>query len=81
VALTAWQALVEIGKLGAHQRVLIHAGSGGAAGEANDHHSWSGGSIGSELVKLLAAANQPFRVVGRNPKTTAGAAETLAADG
>src|SRR5918996_169761 len=29
VALTAWQALVEIGKLGANQRVLIHAGSGG----------------------------------------------------
>src|SRR3989441_2127028 len=29
VALTAWQALVEIGKVGAKQRVLIHAGSGG----------------------------------------------------
>ena len=29
VSLTAWQALVEIGKLGANQRVLIHAGSGG----------------------------------------------------
>jgi len=29
VALTAWQALVEIGRLGANQRVLIHAGSGG----------------------------------------------------
>src|SRR5918912_599617 len=29
VALTAWQALVEIGKLGANQRALIHAGSGG----------------------------------------------------
>jgi NADPH:quinone reductase-like Zn-dependent oxidoreductase len=28
VALTAWQALVEIGRLGANQRVLIHAGSG-----------------------------------------------------
>src|SRR6266705_2185628 len=26
VALTAWQALVEIGRLGANQRVLIHAG-------------------------------------------------------
>jgi alcohol dehydrogenase len=29
VGLTAWQALVEIGKLSAGQRVLIHAGSGG----------------------------------------------------
>ncbi|MFL6723408.1 MAG: NADP-dependent oxidoreductase [Sphingomicrobium sp.] len=29
VALTAWQALVEIGKLGKRQKVLIHAGSGG----------------------------------------------------
>ena len=34
VALTAWQALVEIGKLGAHQRVLIHAGSGGVGSMA-----------------------------------------------
>src|SRR5438876_6329346 len=34
VALTAWQALVEIGKLGAHQRVLIHAGSGGVGSVA-----------------------------------------------
>src|SRR5688500_14873537 len=29
VALTAWQALVEIGELRAGQRALIHAGSGG----------------------------------------------------
>ena len=34
VALTAWQAWVEIGKLGAHQRVLIHAGSGGVGSMA-----------------------------------------------
>ena|SRR5687768_989192 len=33
VALTAWQALVEIGKLSANQRVLIHAGSGGVGAQ------------------------------------------------
>jgi hypothetical protein len=40
----------------------------------------AGGAIGHELVKLLAAKNQPFRLVGRNPKATPGATETLAAD-
>jgi nucleoside-diphosphate-sugar epimerase len=39
-----------------------------------------GGAIGNELVKLLAAKNQPFRLVGRSPKATPGATETLAAD-
>jgi len=34
VALTAWQALVEIGKLNAGQKVLIHAGSGGVGSMA-----------------------------------------------
>ena len=34
VALTAWQASVEIGRLGANQRVLIHAGSGGVGSVA-----------------------------------------------
>jgi alcohol dehydrogenase len=43
VALTAWQALVEIGKLGANQRVLIHAGSGGV------------GSIAIQLAHHLGA--------------------------
>ena len=33
----------------------------------------AGGAIGNELVKLLAAKNQPFRLVGRNPKATPGA--------
>ena len=28
----------------------------------------AGGAIGNELVNLLAAKNQPFRLVGRNPK-------------
>jgi nucleoside-diphosphate-sugar epimerase len=40
----------------------------------------AGGAIGNELVRLLAAGNQPLRLVGRNPKATPGAAETLAAD-
>jgi len=40
----------------------------------------SGGAISNELVKILAAKNQPFRLVARNPKTTPGAAETLSAD-
>src|SRR6185503_1691599 len=40
----------------------------------------AGGAIGNQLVTLLAAKNQPFRLVGRNPKATSGATETLAAD-
>ena len=40
----------------------------------------AGGSIGNELVKLLVARNQPFRLVGRNPRVTSGATETIAAD-
>jgi nucleoside-diphosphate-sugar epimerase len=40
----------------------------------------AGGAIGNELIKLLAAKTQPFRLVGRNPKATPGATETLAAD-
>ena len=40
----------------------------------------AGGAIGNELAKDLAARNEPFRLVSRNPKAVAGAAETLAAD-
>src|ERR1700686_4859359 len=40
----------------------------------------AGGAIGSELVQLLAATKQPFRLVGRNPKAAPGASETFAAD-
>ncbi|MFI5309955.1 MAG: NAD-dependent epimerase/dehydratase family protein [Gemmatimonadales bacterium] len=40
----------------------------------------AGGAIGNELVKLLARSRQPFRLVGRNPHTTPGATETIAAD-
>jgi len=40
----------------------------------------AGGVIGDELAKLLAARNQPFRVVARHPRMVPGAAETVAAD-
>ncbi|MEN9537818.1 MAG: hypothetical protein RLZZ126_53 [Pseudomonadota bacterium] len=43
VALTAWQALVELGKLSAGQRVLIHAGSGGV------------GTVAIQLARHLGA--------------------------
>ncbi len=51
VALTAWQALVEIGKLSADQRVLIHAGSGGV------------GSVAIQLARHLGAT--VFTTVGQ----------------
>jgi nucleoside-diphosphate-sugar epimerase len=40
----------------------------------------AGGAIGNGLVKLLAARNQPFRLVGRSPRPAPGATELLAAD-
>ena len=40
----------------------------------------AGGAIGNALVKLLAVRKQPVRLVGRNPRPTPGATETLAAD-
>lgn len=40
----------------------------------------AGGAIANELVKLLAARKQPFRLVARNPRPSPGATETLAAD-
>lgn len=62
VALTAWQALVEIAKLGANQRVLIHAGSGGVGSVAIQlaHHLGATvfttvGQRNVELVKRLGA--------------------------
>jgi alcohol dehydrogenase len=62
VALTAWQALVEIGKLGANQRVLIHAGSGGVGSTAIQLARHMGATVFTtvgkrnvELVKRLGA--------------------------
>ncbi len=40
----------------------------------------TGGAIGSELVKQLARTNARVRLVGRNPKLAAGAAEMVTAD-
>lgn len=40
----------------------------------------AGGVISDELVKLLAARDQPFRLVSRQPRQQQGAAETVAAD-
>src|SRR5450631_4099080 len=40
----------------------------------------AGGPISNELIKLLAARNRPFRLVGRRPRATPGATETIAAD-
>src|SRR3979409_1354375 len=40
----------------------------------------AGGAIGNELVKELAARNEPIRLVSRNPKLVPGAAEAVAAD-
>jgi alcohol dehydrogenase len=62
VALTAWQALVQIGKLRADQRVLIHAGSGGVGTVAIQLARHLGATIFTtvgqrnvELVKRLGA--------------------------
>jgi len=62
VALTAWQTLVEIGRLGANQRVLIHAGSGGVGSVAIQLARHMGATIFTtvgkrnvELVKRLGA--------------------------
>jgi nucleoside-diphosphate-sugar epimerase len=40
----------------------------------------AGGAISNELVKILVAKKQPFRLVGRNPRSVPGASETVAAD-
>lgn len=40
----------------------------------------AGGAISNELVKLLAARQQPFRLVARNPSAVPGAAEIVKAD-
>jgi nucleoside-diphosphate-sugar epimerase len=40
----------------------------------------AGGAISNELVKLLAARNEPFRLVARNPVSTSGAAQVVSCD-
>lgn len=40
----------------------------------------AGGAISNELVKLLAARKQPFRLVSRNPVSTPGATQVVSCD-
>jgi nucleoside-diphosphate-sugar epimerase len=40
----------------------------------------AGGAIGNELAKELVKTKERFRLVGRNPKPTDGAAQTISAD-
>ena len=40
----------------------------------------AGGAISNELVKLLAARSEPFRLVARNPVSTPGAAQVVSCD-
>jgi nucleoside-diphosphate-sugar epimerase len=40
----------------------------------------AGGAAGNELARYLASSRQPFRLVGRAPRLTPGATETLTAD-
>ena len=62
VALTSWQALFEIGKLQAGQKVLIHAGAGGIGTVAIQLAKWRGAYVATTasernhaLVKRLGA--------------------------
>lgn len=79
VALTAWQALVEIGRLGPGQRVLVHAGSGGVGSMAIQLARHLGATVHTtvgarnvDLVKRLGAhvaidyRNQRFEEVATN---------------
>src|ERR1700693_272189 len=40
----------------------------------------AGGAIANQLVKLLSARKQPFRLVARNPRPVPGAREMISAD-
>ncbi len=56
VALTAWQALVEIGKVRPGQKVLIHAGAGGVGSIAIQLAK----HLGAEIATTASAANAEF---------------------
>ncbi|MEH1935539.1 MAG: NADP-dependent oxidoreductase [Nostoc sp.] len=57
VALTAWQALFEIGRLSAGQRVLIHGGAGGVGSLAVQLAKWKGA-----WVIATASAHNHYRL-------------------
>ncbi|MDR6685716.1 alcohol dehydrogenase [Arthrobacter sp. 1088] len=56
VALTAWQALVERGKVGPGQKVLIHAGAGGVGSIAIQLAKY----LGATVATTVSAANADF---------------------
>ncbi len=56
VALTAWQALVELGKVKAGQKVLIHAGAGGVGTIAIQLAK----HLGATVATTVSAANADF---------------------
>lgn len=56
VALTAWQALVERGKVGAGQKVLIHAGAGGVGSIAIQLAA----HLGATVATTASASNADF---------------------
>lgn len=56
VALTAWQALVERGKVGPGQKVLIHAGAGGVGSIAIQLAA----HLGATVATTASAANADF---------------------
>ncbi|MEV4668361.1 NADP-dependent oxidoreductase [Microbacterium sp. LWO12-1.2] len=56
VALTAWQALVERGKIGPGQKVLIHAGAGGVGSIAIQLAA----HLGATVATTASAANADF---------------------
>ncbi|MHC9046572.1 NADP-dependent oxidoreductase [Microbacterium saperdae] len=56
VALTAWQALVERGKVGPGQKVLIHAGAGGVGAIAIQLAA----HLGATVATTASAANADF---------------------
>jgi NADPH:quinone reductase-like Zn-dependent oxidoreductase len=56
VALTAWQALFEAGRLRPNQRVLIHAAAGGVGHVAVQLANW----VGAETVGTASGANRAY---------------------
>lgn len=56
VALTAWQALVEFGRVGPGQKVLIHAGAGGVGTVAIQLAK----HLGAEVTTTTSTANADF---------------------
>ena len=55
-ALTAWQALFDVGRLEAGQNVLIHAGAGGVGGFAVQFAKWKGAYV----VSTASAQNADY---------------------